>query len=95
MKLCGWDRCSDGKVPVNEGEALAPCGECAKLAEERCRQSIEEREPCPIIEAHCDYYGYQCDSNGEVAISYCSHTDNPTEVEGNCTHALCPLSKED
>lgn len=51
----------------------------------------EGREDCPMIEAHCNYYMYQCDPNGEVAICHCSHPDNPDEHEGNCTHTLCPL----
>jgi len=51
-------------------------------------------EDCPVIASHCDYYGYQCDNFGEVAISYCSHPGNPTETEGNCTHKLCPLTKK-
>ena len=50
-------------------------------------------EDCPVITAHCNYYSYQCDSNGEVAICHCSHPDNKdSEHEGNCTHTLCPLN---
>lgn len=54
---------------------------------------IEGREDCPVIEAHCKYYNYQYDSNGELVISFCSHPDNPNEYEGNCQHSLCPLTK--
>jgi len=57
-------------------------------------EETEGREDCPVIKAHCEYFGYQCDSNGEVAISYCAHKDNPCESEGNCTHDLCPLILE-
>lgn len=51
----------------------------------------EEREDCPIIKAHCIHFSYQCDSNGEVAISHCCHPKNHSDYEGNCTNALCPL----
>lgn len=50
---------------------------------------------CHITNSHCDYYGYQLDSNDEVAIDHCCHPENPTETEGNCTTALCPLGSED
>jgi len=48
-------------------------------------------EPCPVINKHCDYFAYQCDSNGEVAISHCGHPENSSDFEGNCTSQLCPL----
>lgn len=51
-----------------------------------------EKEKCPVIIACCNYYSYQCDSNGEVAICHCSHPDNKDDFEGNCTHKLCPLN---
>jgi hypothetical protein len=51
----------------------------------------EGREDCPVLNAHCKFYSYQCDSNGDVAISHCSHPDNINDREGNCTHTLCPL----
>lgn len=54
----------------------------------------EGREDCPIIQAHCMYYGYQCDSNGDIAICFCSHPDNPDNHEGNCRHQLCPIVQE-
>ena len=54
----------------------------------------EGREDCPVIEASCIYYAYQCDRNGEIAICFCSHEDNPNISEGNCSHTLCPLVKE-
>ena len=52
----------------------------------------EGREDCPIIEAHCKYFIYQCDNFGEIAISHCCHPDNESEYEGNCTHTSCPLT---
>ena len=52
-----------------------------------------EIEDCPIITAHCNYFSYQCDNFGEVAISHCTHPNNKSEFEGNCTHTLCPLTK--
>ena len=54
---------------------------------------IEGREDCPVLNAHCKYYTYRCDSNGEVAICYCTHPDNVNDYEGNCTRTLCPLSQ--
>lgn len=50
----------------------------------------EERIDCPVLAEHCTYYLYQCDSNGEVAICYCSHPQNKNEYEGNCAALLCP-----
>lgn len=54
----------------------------------------EGREDCPVIASHCEFYGYQCDSNGEIAICYCAHKDNPGNHEGNCTHTLCPITSD-
>lgn len=54
----------------------------------------EGRLDCPATNKHCDYYGYQCDSNGEVAIEHCSHPDNSKDEEGNCTSLQCPLCTE-
>ena len=51
-------------------------------------------EKCPVITAECEFYMYQFDSNGEVAICYCNHPDNKNDYEGNCEHALCPIIKE-
>ncbi len=56
--------------------------------------NTEEREDCPVIQAHCNYYCYQCDNNGEVAICYCKHPDNPTDTEGNCSLNLCPIVED-
>lgn len=53
----------------------------------------EGREDCPVIKAHCNYFSYQCDSNGEIAISHCGHDDNQSDYEGNCTDVLCPVIK--
>lgn len=50
------------------------------------------REDCHVIKAQCQYFSYQCDSHGEVAISHCGHPKNHSEFEGNCTHTLCPLT---
>lgn len=52
----------------------------------------EDREDCPVIKKHCNYYCYQCDNNGEVAIEHCGHPDNKDDHEGNCTTKLCPLT---
>ena len=54
----------------------------------------EGRENCPVINRHCEYYCYQCDVNGEIAIEYCAHPSNENEHEGNCTTVLCPLEEE-
>lgn len=54
----------------------------------------EGREDCPVISRHCDYFAYQCDDNGEVAISHCGHPENSSDYEGNCTSILCPLCTE-
>lgn len=48
-------------------------------------------EDCPIITAHCKYYCYKCNSFVDIAIGHCAHPNNPTDVRGNCTDALCPL----
>lgn len=42
-------------------------------------------------EEMCKHFICQKDSNGDIAIFHCSHVDNPSEYEGNCTSALCPL----
>lgn len=54
----------------------------------------EGRLDCLVLKAHCEFYSYQCDSNGEVAICHCTHPDNPENTEGNCRHAVCPITKE-
>lgn len=52
----------------------------------------EGREDCPVKKSHCDYYSYQCDNNGEVAIDHCGHPDNTEgDVEGNAVAYACPL----
>ena len=51
----------------------------------------EGRESCPVINKHCEFYSYQCDNNGEVAIDYCIHPKNQTDTEGNAIRELCPL----
>lgn len=53
----------------------------------------EGRENCPVIDMQCDHFMYQCDRNGEVAISHCKHPDNKSEFEGNCINELCPKLK--
>lgn len=55
----------------------------------------EDREDCPVINTHCEYYAYQYDRNGEVAICYCTHKDNPVDLEGNCQHSLCPIMPQE
>jgi len=57
---------------------------------------IEGREDCPAIQAHCNYFSYECDSNGEIKFTFCGHVENLSrEVgEGNCTSFLCPLCTE-
>lgn len=54
----------------------------------------EGREDCPIIKNQCDYFSYQCDNNGEIAISHCCHPNNQSDFEGNCTYALCPIVED-
>ncbi len=48
------------------------------------------QEDCPVLNAYCKHYFYQHDSNGQVAICYCSHPNNINNYEGNCIHMLCP-----
>lgn len=50
----------------------------------------EGRLNCPVIDMHCEYFAYQCDRNGEIAISHCGHPENKSETEGNCIKELCP-----
>lgn len=64
-----------------------PLGEPFKPKIDSKKQEIFERG----AEKHCGHFGCQHDSNGEIAISFCSHPDNLTETEGNCTPKLCPL----
>jgi len=55
-------------------------------------KSISDNQvKCPAINIQCDYFTYQLDSNGEVAINHCDHRDNSNKNEGNCTSLLCPL----
>ena len=52
----------------------------------------EGRVDCPVIGSHCQHYGYQLDSNGEVAIEHCAHPEHPEpEHEGNVQFMKCPL----
>ena len=46
---------------------------------------------CPVLGTYCERYAYQCDSNGDVAICYCNHSDNHNDYEGSCTDTLCPI----
>ena len=50
-----------------------------------------ESVPCPVTNERCEHFIFQEDSNGEVAICHCTHSDNADECEGNCTVELCPL----
>jgi len=50
-----------------------------------------DKNPCPVIGRVCENYTYQCDSNGEVAICHCTHPENESEFEGNCTRDRCPI----
>jgi hypothetical protein len=43
--------------------------------------------------AKCEHFGHQTDHNGDVAITFCSHEDNPEDSEGNCRSVICPLKK--
>ena len=52
------------------------------------------REKCPVIDDHCKHFAYQLDRNGEVAITYCTHSENKDDREGNTTGSLCPLQKD-
>jgi len=51
----------------------------------------EGREDCPVIKKHCEYYAYQCDSNGDVNLTHCTHPDNIDDHEGNTISSLCPI----
>jgi hypothetical protein len=89
-----------GKVLISSGSIsmTAAVKRGVKRSEDEARQESEAqaegRIDCHVIEAQCDHYSYQCDSNGEVAISHCTHPDNPSDYEGNCTHAKCPKTDE-
>lgn len=48
----------------------------------------------PYFGIHCEYLLTQEDRNGDVAISYCKHPNNPKDEEGNCTPSNCPIKKE-
>ena len=50
-------------------------------------EHIEVKE----IKLDCQYFSYQKDRNGDVAISHCHHVDNPYDTEGNCSQENCPL----
>jgi hypothetical protein len=50
------------------------------------------KENCPVLKTSCSFYSYQCDRNGEVVVCFCSHPDNPKDVEGNCLASLCPIT---
>lgn len=55
--------------------------------------NTEERLPCPAIDKHCQFYGYQTDDNDEVVITVCGHPQND-DTEGNTIKSLCPLIGE-
>lgn len=91
-----WLIADDGNGGYSWNQAAVDFGcvlrtECHRRSQQDYENAVSERDPCPVIEAHCDYYSYQYDINGEVVICHCVHPDNPNEHEGNCTHALCPL----
>lgn len=45
-----------------------------------------------VLKAGCRHYLWQTNGEGETVIDFCNHEKNPSNNEGNCTHALCPLS---
>lgn len=49
--MCSNPECYDGKVSVNEGEALAPCGECNKTNSlEKPHQVVKRKKERPMTE---------------------------------------------
>lgn len=49
-------------------------------------------KPCPRINACCEFYYYQDDSNGETAIEHCAYHE-PDE-EGNIFVGECTYESE-
>ena len=47
-----------------------------------------------IATSMCKYYVDQKDQNGDIAICFCNHPDNPDDREGNCRHSICPIIGE-
>ena len=73
---------------VANGEKICKhCG-CNKLYELvfACDETpYDEQKPT------CEYFAFQPDQNGDIALTYCGHPDNPEDVEGNCNFNDCPL----
>ena len=63
------------------------------LVEGEKSDDADARMDCPALEARCAYFTYQCDRNGELAITFCNHPDNPKEDEGNAIREYCPRMK--
>ena len=47
-----------------------------------------------VPEDNCKYFNGQRDSNNDMVLTYCSHPENKSKDEGNCSHTLCPMIKE-
>lgn len=81
--------CAFCRAPIRDRKYRNVCNKCGD-AEIPNNTETEGRMNCPVIDMHCEYFAYQCDSNGEIAISYCSHPKNKSGTEGNCINELCP-----
>jgi len=38
----------------------------------------------------CEHFIPYSDIHGDIALVYCNHSDNKSDVEGNCCESLCP-----
>lgn len=79
-----------GTEPEKDGTYWCPTCDQAG-ATPSCSHFGENSEPCPVLLGICEHFIYQCDNNGEVAISHCKHPDNSNDYEGNCTTEYCPI----
>lgn len=97
-RCIGASKCEHRECTTNEtGETITPAINTFKKGEPLVPIDVttetEEREPCPVINNHCDHYMYKLDGNGKVAIEHCTHPSNPEETKYNCTKKLCPIKQ--
>ena len=55
--------------------------------------NLNKTEQAAVIKLNCQYFTYQEDMYGDIALTHCINSKNKLDVEGNCTHNLCPLNK--
>ena len=46
---------------------------------------------CPAISDYCHHCYFKTDRNNEIAVTYCTHSRNLLDEEGNTTRDFCPI----